>query len=67
MEQTVVVAVHDRVKHPLYGKYTVRTRKLRAHNAGDEANEGDRVQIMETRPYSKTKHWRVTEILERAK
>lgn len=67
MDQTVVVAVSDRVKHPLYGKYAVRTRKLHVHNEGDDAKVGDRVRIMETRPYSKTKCWRVTEILERAK
>jgi small subunit ribosomal protein S17 len=67
MDKTVVVAVEDRVKHPLYGKVMRRTSKLKAHDERNEAGIGDRVLLMETRPLSATKRWRVVEILERAK
>ena len=66
MEKTVVVAVEDRVKHPLYGKVLRRTSKLHAHDESGAAT-GDRVLLMETRPVSATKRWRVVEILEKAK
>ena len=67
MDKTVVVAVEDRVKHPLYGKVLRRTSKLKAHDENNEAGPGDRVLLMETRPASRTKRWRVVEILEKAK
>ena|SRR5581483_8978015 len=67
MERTVVVEVEDRVKHPLYGKVIRRTNKLKAHDETNQIGVGDRVLIMETRPYSATKRWRVVEVLERAK
>jgi len=67
MEKTVVVAVEDRVKHPLYGKVLRRTSKLHAHDEASGAAIGDRVLLMETRPLSATKRWRVVEILEKAK
>jgi small subunit ribosomal protein S17 len=67
MEKTVVVAVEDRVKHPLYGKVLRRTSKLHAHDEASTAGIGDRVLLMETRPLSATKRWRVVEILEKAK
>ena len=67
MDKTVVVAVEDRVKHPLYGKVLRRTSKLKAHDETNQVGVGDRVLIMETRPTSATKRWRVVEILERAK
>jgi small subunit ribosomal protein S17 len=67
MEKTVVVAVEDRVKHPLYGKVLRRTSKLHAHDDASTAGIGDRVLLMETRPLSATKRWRVVEILEKAK
>jgi small subunit ribosomal protein S17 len=67
MEKTVVVAVEDRVKHPLYGKVLRRTSKLKAHDEASTAGIGDRVLLMETRPLSATKRWRVVEILEKAK
>jgi small subunit ribosomal protein S17 len=67
MTKTVVVEVEDRVKHPLYGKVIRRTSKLKAHDEADNVGVGDRVQIMETRPYSATKRWRVVSVLERAK
>jgi small subunit ribosomal protein S17 len=67
MDKTVVVAVEDRVKHPLYGKVLRRTNKLKAHDENNEAGPGDRVLLMETRPASRTKRWRVVEILEKAK
>lgn len=66
-DKTVVVAVEDRVKHPLYGKVIRRTSKLHAHDEGNTAGIGDRVLIMETRPLSKNKRWRLVEILEKAK
>ena len=67
MEKTVVVSVEDRVKHALYGKVLRRTNKLKAHDEQNQCGVGDRVLLMETRPLSATKHWRVVEILERAK
>jgi small subunit ribosomal protein S17 len=67
MDKTVVVAVVDNVKHPLYGKIVKRTYKLKAHDENNECNIGDRVKVMETRPLSKDKRWRLVEILEKAK
>jgi small subunit ribosomal protein S17 len=67
MDKTVVVAVEDRVKHPLYGKVVRRTNKLKAHDETNSAGVGDRVLLMETRPLSRSKHWRLVEILEKAK
>ena len=67
MDKTVVVAVVDRVRHAKYNKFIVRTKKLYVHDETNDANAGDRVRVMETRPLSKTKRWRVTEVLERAK
>ena len=67
MNKTVVVAVEDRFKHPLYGKVISRTSKLKAHDEENSAGIGDRVLLMETRPLSATKRWRVVEILEKAK
>src|SRR3990170_3448088 len=67
MDKTVVVAVEDRVKHALYGKVMRKTSKLKAHDEQNDCGVGDRVRIMETRPLSATKRWRVVEILERAK
>ena len=67
MDKTVVVVVEDRVKHPLYGKVLRRTSKLKAHDEQNSCGIGDRVLLMETRPLSATKRWRVVEILEKAK
>ncbi|WP_028660617.1 30S ribosomal protein S17 [Nocardioides insulae] len=67
MDKTVVVSVEDRVKHALYGKVMRRTSKLKAHDEQNECGIGDRVLLMETRPLSATKRWRVIEILEKAK
>src|SRR5918998_1300110 len=67
MDKTVVVAVEDRVKHALYGKVIRRTNKLKAHDEQNACGVGDRVLLMETRPLSATKRWRVVEILEKAK
>jgi small subunit ribosomal protein S17 len=67
MDKTVVVAVIDRVRHRRYGKTLQRTHHLYAHDEANDANEGDRVRVAETRPLSKRKHWRVVEILERAR
>ncbi|MDI1460248.1 30S ribosomal protein S17 [Catellatospora sp. KI3] len=67
MDKTVVVAVEDRVKHSLYGKVLRRTAKLKAHDEQNACGIGDRVLLMETRPLSATKRWRVVEILEKAK
>jgi len=67
MDKTVVVAVVDRVRHPKYAKYMQRTKKLYVHDEAGEVNVGDRVRVMETRPLSKLKRWRVVEVLERAK
>jgi small subunit ribosomal protein S17 len=67
MDKTVVVAVEDRVKHPLYGKVIRRTTKYKAHDEANSCGVGDRVLLMETRPLSASKRWRVVEILEKAK
>jgi len=67
MDKTIVVAVVDNVKHPLYGKIIKRTHKLYAEDANNECHIGDRVKVMETRPLSKTKRWRLVQIIERAK
>jgi len=67
MASTVVVAVVERVRHARYGKTVQRTTKLYAHDPADDAKVGDKVRIMEMRPMSKTKRWRVTEVLERAR
>lgn len=67
MDKTIVVAVEDHVKHPLYNKIVKRTYKLKAHDEKNECNIGDRVKVMETRPLSKDKRWRLVEIIERAK
>ena len=67
MDKTIVVAVEDRFKHPLYGKVVRRTSKLKAHDENNSAGIGDRVLLMETRPLSATKRWRMVEILEKAK
>ena len=67
MDKTVVVSVEDRFKHPLYGKVVRRTSKLKAHDEANDCGIGDRVLLMETRPLSATKRWRVVEVLERAK
>jgi small subunit ribosomal protein S17 len=67
MDKTVVVAVEDRVRHPLYGKTIRRTNKLKAHDEQNQCGVGDRVLLMETRPLSATKRWRIVEILEKAK
>jgi len=66
MDKTVVVIVEDRVKHPLYGKVLRRSNRLKAHDEANSAGVGDRVRLMETRPMSATKRWRIVEILERA-
>ena len=67
MDKTIVVAVIDNVKHPLYGKIVKRTYKLKAHDENNECNIGDRVKVMETRPLSKDKRWRLVEIVEKAR
>ena len=67
MQKTIVVAVEDHVKHPLYGKIVKRTYKLKAHDEENACNVGDTVKVMETRPLSKDKRWRLVEIMERAK
>ena len=67
MDKTIVVAIEDNVKHPVYGKIIKRTLKVHAHDENNECGVGDRVEVMETRPLSKTKRWRVTEIIEKAK
>lgn len=67
MEKSIVVAEVKRVKHPMYGKFVLKTKKYVAHDEKNDCNEGDTVRIMETRPLSKTKCWRLVEILERAK
>ena len=67
MDKTIVVAVEDRFKHPLYGKVVRRTSKLKAHDEANAAGIGDRVLLMETRPLSATQRWRMVEILEKAK
>ena len=67
MDKTVVVAIADRVAHPLYKKIVKRTYKLKAHDENNQCGVGDRVRVMETRPLSKDKRWRVVEIIEKAK
>ena len=67
MDKTIVVAVEDHVKHPLYGKIVKRTYKLKAHDEQNECRVGDTVKVMETRPLSKDKRWRLVEIIEKAK
>lgn len=67
MDKTIVVAVVDNVKHPLYNKIVKRTYKLKAHDENNECQIGDRVRVMETRPLSKDKRWRLVEIVEKAK
>ncbi|HJA10756.1 MAG TPA: 30S ribosomal protein S17 [Candidatus Duodenibacillus intestinavium] len=66
MDKTVTVLVERRVKHPLYGKYVVESKKYHAHDEANECGVGDKVEIAETRPLSKTKSWKVTRILEKA-
>ena len=67
MDKTIVVAIEDNVKHPVYGKIIKRTLKVHAHDEANTCGVGDKVEIMETRPLSKTKRWRVVEIIEKAK
>ena len=67
MDKTIVVAIQDNVKHPLYNKIVKRTYKLKAHDDNNDCNIGDTVKVMETRPLSKDKRWRLVEIIERAK
>lgn len=67
MDKTIVVAIEERVKHPLYSKIIKRTYKLKAHDENNECGIGDRVRVMETRPLSKDKRWRLVEIIEKAK
>ena len=67
MDKTIVLSIVDNVKHPLYGKIVKRTYKLKAHDENNECKVGDRVRVMETRPLSKDKRWRLVEIIEKAK
>lgn len=67
MDKTIVVAVEDHIKHPLYNKIVKRTYKLKAHDENNECKVGDTVKVMETRPLSKDKRWRLVEIMEKAK
>ena len=67
MDKTIVVAIKTKVRHPLYGKMVNRPRKFKAHDENNECGIGDTVKIMETRPLSKDKHWRLVEIIEKAK
>ena len=67
MDKTIVVAIRERVKHPLYGKIMNRTVKFKAHDEENQCGIGDTVRVMETRPLSKDKHWRLVEIIEKAK
>lgn len=67
MDKTVIVSVEQRVKHPLYGKVMTKSERLKAHDEANEAGVGDRVRVMETRPTSATKRWRLVEVLEKAK
>lgn len=67
MQKSIVVSEVKKVKHPMYGKYVTKTKKYVAHDEKDDCNEGDTVRIMETRPLSRTKNWRLVEIIERAK
>ena len=67
MDKTIVIAAKFKEKHPIYGKFVQKTKKYHAHDENNEANLGDTVQIMETRPLSKTKRWRLVQIVEKAK
>ena len=67
MDKTIVVSIVDNVKHPLYGKIVKRTYKLKAHDENNECKIGDRVKVMETRPLSRDKRWRLVEIIEKAR
>ncbi|MBQ3053986.1 MAG: 30S ribosomal protein S17 [Clostridia bacterium] len=67
MDKTIVVAIEENVKHPLYGKIVKRTYKLKAHDENNECGIGDRVKVMETRPLSKDKRWRLVEVVEKAR
>ena len=67
MDKTIVVAIRTRVRHPLYGKIMTRTTKLKAHDENNECGVGDRVLVMETRPLSREKRWRLVQIIEKAK
>ena len=67
MDKTIVVAVEQKVKHPLYKKYVMRTKKLKAHDELNQCGVGDKVEVMETRPLSKDKNWRLLNIIEKAK
>ena len=67
MDKSIVVSEVKKVKHPMYGKFVLKTKKYVAHDENNDCNEGDTVRIMETRPMSKSKRWRLVEILERAK
>ena len=67
MDKTIVVAIRERIKHPLYGKVMKRTYRLKAHDENNVCGVGDRVRVMETRPLSKDKRWRLVEIIEKAK
>ena len=67
MDRTIVVEVVERVRHPKYNKFVMRTKKLYAHDEANDAREGDKVRVQETRPLSKTKRWRLVEVVERAK
>ena len=67
MDKTVVIAIEDNVKHPVYGKIIKRTLKVHAHDEANECGIGDKVEIMETRPLSKTKRWRIVRVIEKAK
>ena len=67
MDKTVVIAIEDNVKHPVYGKIIKRTVKIHAHDEANECGIGDKVEVMETRPLSKTKRWRLVQIIEKAK
>ena len=67
MDKTIFVAIRERVKHPLYGKIVNRTKKFKVHDENNQCGVGDKVRVMETRPLSKDKHWRVIEIVEKAK
>jgi small subunit ribosomal protein S17 len=67
MDKTIVISIVERVRHPKYAKFVQRTKKLYAHDEANDAKIGDRVRVMETRPMSKQKRWRLVEVLERAK
>ncbi len=67
MDKTITIVVERKLRHPIYGKFVKKTKKFAAHDENNECNEGDTVRIMETRPLSKRKRWRLVEIIERAK